>query len=74
MSEIIDEETAAKIITHIRQSDQDSPHFRATMINFVWSLHRTEGGLDDIELDDDEVEEILAEMPTDPERELAFLK
>lgn len=74
MSEILDAETAAKIVKHIRESDQESPHFQATMINFVWSLHRSDGGLDEVDLDADEVDEILAGLPTDPENELAFLE
>jgi len=73
MSEILDAETAAKIIKHIREGDQESPHFQATMINFVWSLHRSDGSLDEMDLDADEVDEILASLPTDPEQELAFL-
>jgi hypothetical protein len=74
MSEILDTETAAKIIKNIRESEQESPHFQATMINFVWSLHRSDGGLDDVTLNADEVDEILSDLPTDPERELAFLE
>ncbi|WP_248895447.1 hypothetical protein [Haloplanus halobius] len=73
MSEIIDAETTAKLIKHIRQDDHESPHFQATMINFVYSLHQSDGNLDDIPLDDDEREEILSGLPTDPEKELAFL-
>ncbi|WP_338739792.1 hypothetical protein [Haloplanus salilacus] len=73
MGEILDTETAAKIIKHIREGDQESPHFQATMINFVWSLHRSDGGLDEVDLDDGEVDEIMAGLPTDPEQELAFL-
>jgi hypothetical protein len=74
MSEILDAETAAKIVKHIRESDQESPHFQATMINFVWSLHRSDGGLDGIDLGADEADEILADLPTDPKQELAFLE
>lgn len=74
MSEVLDAETAAKIVKNIRESDQKSPHFQATMINFVWSLHRSDGNLDAIDLDDDEIDEILSGLPTDPENELAFLE
>jgi hypothetical protein len=72
MSDILDDETAAKIIKSIRENDQDSPHFQATMINFVYSLNQSDGNLDDIELDEGEVEEILHGMPTNPELELAY--
>jgi hypothetical protein len=74
MAEILDAETAAKIIKHIRESDQESPHFQATMINFVWSLHRSDGDFDEIDLDDEEVDDILDSLPTDPQKELAFLE
>ena len=73
MSDILDDETAAKIIKSIRQNDQDSPHFQATMINFVYSLNRSDGSLDEIHLDEGEPEEILNEMPTNPELELAYM-
>lgn len=73
MSDILDDETAAKIIRNIRQNEQESPHFQATMINFVYSLNQSDGGLDDIELDEEEVEEILDSMPTNPELELAHM-
>ncbi|MFB6101999.1 MAG: hypothetical protein ABEJ73_05485 [Haloplanus sp.] len=73
MSEIIDDETAAKLIRHIRQTEHESPHFQATMINFVWSLHQSDGDLDEITLDEDDVEEVLSGMPTNPKRELAFM-
>lgn len=74
MSEIIDAETTAKIVRNIRESEQESPHFQATIINFVWSLHQSDGDLDEIDLDDEEIDEILAALPTDPEQELAFLQ
>jgi len=74
MSDILDDETAAKIIKTIRASDQDSPHFQATMINFVYSLHQSDRNLDDIELEADEVAEILRGMPTNPELELAHIE
>jgi len=73
MSDILDDETAAKIIKNIRESEQESPHFQATMINFVYSLYQSDGGLDDIDLTEGEVEEILKEMPTNPELELAHM-
>jgi hypothetical protein len=73
MSEILDDETAAKLIKTIRENDQDSPHFQATMINFVYSLHQSDRSLDDIELEADEMEEILRGMPTNPELELAYM-
>jgi hypothetical protein len=73
MSDILDDETAAKIIKSIRQNDQDSPHFQATMINFVYSLNRSDGSLDEIHLDEGDPEEILNEMPTNPELELAYM-
>lgn len=73
MSDILDDETAAKIIKTIRENDQDSPHFQATMINFVYSLNQSDGNLADIELDAGEVEEILRGMPTNPELELAHM-
>ena len=73
MSDILDDETAAKIIRNIRNNEQESPHFQATMINFVYSLNRSDGGLDDIDLDEDEIEEILAGMPTNPELELQYM-
>jgi hypothetical protein len=43
------------------------------MINFVYSLNRSDGGLDEIDLDEDEIEEILAGMPTNPELELQYM-
>ncbi|MEF8857262.1 MAG: hypothetical protein V5A16_07580 [Haloplanus sp.] len=73
MNDILDDETAAKIIKSIRESEQESPHFQATMINFVYSLHQSDGGLDEIELEAEEVEEILSDMPTNPELELAHI-
>jgi hypothetical protein len=73
MSDILDDETAAKIIKNIRQNEQESPHFQATIINFVYSLNQSDGGLDDIELDEGEIEEILDSMPTNPELELAYM-
>lgn len=73
MSDILDDETAAKIIENIRDNDQESPHFQATMINFVYSLNRSDGGLDEIDLTEDEIEEILNEMPTNPEFELRYM-
>jgi hypothetical protein len=73
MSDILDDETAAKIIKSIRENDQDSPHFQATMINFVYSLNQSDGGLDQIHLEEGEIEEILDEMPTNPELELAYV-
>ncbi|WP_251328058.1 hypothetical protein [Haloplanus pelagicus] len=74
MSDILDDVTAAKLIKHIRESDQPSPHFQATMINFVWSLHRSDGDLDEIVLEDGEMEEMFNGLPTDPEQELAFIE
>jgi predicted nucleic-acid-binding protein len=73
MSDILDDETAAKIIKNIRQNEQESPHFQATIINFVYSLHQSDGGIDEIELEAEEVEEILDSMPTNPELELAHM-
>jgi len=73
MSKILDDETTAKIIKNIRQSEQPSPHFQATMINFVFSLHQSDGGLDEIEMTDEEMAEILNDLPTNPELELAFI-
>jgi len=73
MSDILDDETAAKIIKNIRESEQESPHFQATMINFVYSLHQSDGGLDEIDIDEAEIEEILDGMPTNPELELAHI-
>jgi hypothetical protein len=73
MSEILDDETTAKIIKNIRENDQPSPHFQATMINFVFSLHQSDGGLDDITLTDDEMDEIFNSLPTNPELELAYM-
>jgi hypothetical protein len=73
MSDILDDETAAKIIKNIRQNEQESPHFQATIINFVYSLHQSDGGIDEIELETEEVEEILDSMPTNPELELAHM-
>jgi hypothetical protein len=73
MSDILDDETTAKIIKNIRSHDQDSPHFQATMVNFVWSLHQSDGELDDMDLDEDEISDILHELPTNPERELAYM-
>jgi len=73
MSDILDDETAAKIIKNIRENDQPSPHFQATMINFVYSLHQSDGGLDEIELGEGEAEEILSGMPTNPEVELTHM-
>jgi hypothetical protein len=73
MSDILDDETAAKIIKNIRDNDQESPHFQATMINFVYSLNQSDGGLDEIDLDEDEVAEILGGMPTNPELELQYM-
>jgi hypothetical protein len=73
MSDILDDETAAKIIKNIRQNEQESPHFQATIINFVYSLHQSDGGIDDIELDAEEVADILDSMPTNPELELAHM-
>jgi hypothetical protein len=43
------------------------------MINFVYSLNRSDGGLDEIDLTEDEIEEILNEMPTNPEFELRYM-
>ena len=74
MSDILDDETAAKIIRNIRNNEQESPHFQATMINFVYSLHQSDRNLDDIELEADEVAEILRGMPTNPELELAHIE
>lgn len=74
MSEILDEETTAKIIKNIRANDQPSPHFQATMINFVWSLHQSDGGLDEIDLTEDERRELLNGMPTNPELELSYME
>lgn len=74
MSDILDDETAAKLITYIRESDQPSPHFQATMINFVWSLSQSDGDLDEIELTEEEMEELFHSLPTDPETELAFVE
>jgi|GEM_PF-3210962 len=73
MSEILDDETAAKIIKSIRENDQESPHFQATMINFVYSLNRSDGNLDEVELAEGEVTDILHEMPTNPELELQYV-
>jgi hypothetical protein len=73
MSDILDDETAAKIIRNIRNNEQESPHFQATMINFVYSLNQSDGGLDEIDLDEEEIEEILAGMPTNPELELQYM-
>jgi hypothetical protein len=73
MSEILDDETAAKLIKTMRENEQDSPHFQATMINFVYSLHQSDRSLDDIELEAGEAEEILDGMPTNPELELAYM-
>jgi hypothetical protein len=74
MSDVIDDVTAAKLIKHIRENDQPSPHFQATMINFVYSLNRSDGDLDEIELEGGEMEEILHGLPTNPEKELAFIE
>jgi hypothetical protein len=73
MSDILDDETAAKIIKNIRQNEQESPHFQATIINFVYSLNQSDGGLDEIELGEGEIEEILDSMPTNPELELEYM-
>ncbi|AXG05035.1 hypothetical protein DU500_00555 [Haloplanus rubicundus] len=73
MSDILDDETAAKIIRNIRNNEQESPHFQATMINFVYSLNQSDGGLDEIDLDEEEIEEILTGMPTNPELELQYM-
>jgi hypothetical protein len=43
------------------------------MVNFVWSLHQSDGELDDMDLDEDEISDILHELPTNPERELAYM-
>ena len=72
MSDILDDQTAAKLVKHIRESDQPSPHFQATMINFVWSLYQSDGDLDEVVLDDGEMEEIFHSLPTDPEKELQY--
>jgi hypothetical protein len=74
MSDVIDDVAAAKVIKHIRESDQPSPHFQATMINFVWSLSQSDGDLDDIVLENGEMEEIFHSLPTDPQQELAFVE
>ncbi|WP_251342496.1 hypothetical protein [Haloplanus halophilus] len=74
MSDILDDETAAKVIKHIRESDQPSPHFQATMINFVYSLHQSDGDLDEIVLEDGEMAEIFSTLPTNPERELPYVE
>ncbi|SEA36689.1 hypothetical protein SAMN04488065_2853 [Haloplanus vescus] len=73
MSDILDDETTAKIVKNIRESEQPSPHFQATMINFVFSLNQSDGGLDDIEMTEEEIDEILNDLPTNPELELAYI-
>jgi len=73
MSDILDDETAAKIVKTIRENEQESPHFQATMINFVYSLHQSDGGLDEIDLDEGEVDEILQDLPTNPKLELTYM-
>jgi len=73
MSDILDDETTAKIIKNIRESEQPSPHFQATMINFVFSLNQSDGGLDEIEVTEEEIAEILGDLPTNPELELAYM-
>jgi hypothetical protein len=70
MGDVIDDEAAAKLIKHLRQNDQDSPHLQATLINFIWSIHESEGAIDSIELEPGEVEEILEPLPTNPKAEL----
>ncbi|GAB3315323.1 hypothetical protein EI982_14960 [Haloplanus rallus] len=72
MSDILDDEAAAKLVKYIRENDQPSPHFQATMINFVWSLHQSDGSLEEIPLADGEMEEIFHSLPTDPEKELQY--
>jgi len=70
MSELIDDETLARLVKHQRE-EIDSPAHRTMLVNVLWTVGQIDTG-ELPELSPEEVDEIIAELPTDFDQEDEF--